>query len=213
VVVTARVRWAVWGLAVLVGVGAGVGAIAARGGSHPAPAPPVGGPAATWTAGERRAPAFALADENGKRVSLSAYRGRPVILTFLDPLCRDYCPVEARRLSALERSLPASSRPAIVAVSVNVFGNARRYLVEDEHEWTVTPQWRWAVGGGGELARVWRQYGIGVSVTTKKVAGITVRSVVHTEAAYLIDAQGFERALFLWPFTQADVGSALAGLR
>ena len=84
--------------------------------------------------GRRRTagPRFSLTDENGKAISLAAYRGRPVILTFLDPLCRNYCPVEARRLSALERSLPSSSRPAIVAVSVNVLGNAKRYLTEDK---------------------------------------------------------------------------------
>ena len=40
-----------------------------------------------------------------------------------------------------------------------------------------------------QLAAVWKHYGIGVSVTTKTLAGVTVRNIVHTEAAYLIDAR------------------------
>jgi hypothetical protein len=36
--------------------------------------------------------------------------------------------------------------------------------------------------------------------------------VIHTEGSYLIDAQGFERALFLYPFRAADIERALDGL-
>jgi hypothetical protein len=51
-----------------------------------------------------------------------------------------------------------------------------------------------------------------VLVTTKRVAGVTVRDVAHTEAAYLIDANGYERALFLWPYTAGSVARTLRGL-
>jgi len=210
---TPRVRWAIWGLAALLGIGAGVGVVVARSSTPSTTSiPTVSPPAATWAAGARRAPTFRLRGENGGAVSLAAFRGRPVILTFLDPLCRNYCPIEASRLNALERSLPAASRPAIVAVSVNMYGNAKRYLVQDDRKWQVTPSWRWAIGTSPELAAVWKHYGIGVSVTTKTLAGVTVRNIVHTEAAYLIDAQGYERALFVWPFRAADVKSALGQL-
>ncbi len=207
-----RVRWAVLGAAALLGVGAGAGLIVAHSSGKTKTLPLLGGPAATWAAGARPAPAFSLTDENGRAVSLAAYRGRPVILTFLDPLCRNYCPVEARRLSALERSLPQGSRPAIVAVSVNVYGNAKRYLTEDESKWNVTADWRWGVGTPARLAAVWRHYDIGVTVASKRLAGVNVRDVIHTEAAYLIDAKGDERALFLWPFSATDVGAALRNL-
>lgn len=172
----------------------------------------VGGPATTWASGVRKAPAFHLVDQNGRAVTLSAYRGRSVVVTFLDPLCRNYCPIEATRLSDVVRSLPAGSKPAIVGVSVNVFGNARRYLVQDVHKWKLGSEYHWAVGSPAELRSVWKRYDIGVLDQAKTIAGVTVHNIVHTEAAYIVDANGYERALYLWPFTAADVRSTLLGL-
>jgi cytochrome oxidase Cu insertion factor (SCO1/SenC/PrrC family) len=166
--------------------------------------------AATWAAGMRRAPDFRLVDQGGGPVSLSSFRGRPVIVTFIDPLCRNFCPLEAQQLNELVRRLPAAQRPAIVAVSVNVYGNARANLLQDVAKWRLVPEWRWAVGRTRQLATVWRRYRIGVLVTTKRVAGVTVHEISHTEAAYVIDRRGYERALFLWPFGAKDVRAALA---
>jgi cytochrome oxidase Cu insertion factor (SCO1/SenC/PrrC family) len=209
-----RIRWALWGLVVALGIGAGV-AIFALNRSSPKPAAfdrIVGGPAATWAAGARRAPAFSLVDQDAQPVSLAALRGRPVIVTFIDPLCRDVCPLEAQRLDAALRSLPPASRPAVLSVSVNVYANSRANLVRDAHKWRLLPQWRWAIGSPAQLARVWKRYDVGVLVTTKKVAGVAVHDVTHTLAVYLVDRNGYERALYLWPFTAADVTQSLRQL-
>jgi len=53
------------------------------------------------------APGFDLLDEQGDPISLSSLRGRPLIVTFIDPLCRDYCPIEAQRLNAVAAAFPA----------------------------------------------------------------------------------------------------------
>jgi cytochrome oxidase Cu insertion factor (SCO1/SenC/PrrC family) len=208
-----RLRWALWALVVLAGVGAGIAVIVLRSSSPAAPAGAVvGGPAARWAAGVRRAPAFQLVDQNGLAVSPAAHRGRPLIVTFIDPLCRNFCPLEAQRLDAAVRQLPAAQRPAILAVSVNVYGNARANLVQDVKKWRLVPEWRWAVGTPPALAHVWQSYGVGVLVSTKKVAGVTVHEITHTEAAYVVDGSGYERALFVWPFTTADVEQSLQAL-
>jgi protein SCO1 len=169
-------------------------------------------PAATWTAGEKRAPAFSLADQNGAAVSLAALRGQPVIVTFIDPLCRDFCPTEAQHLNTVVRSFPASSKPAVVAVSVNTAGNTRPILREDGQKWGLVPQWRWGVGSPSALARIWHAYGIQVLVSTQTIAGVRVRKVAHTEASYVIDRNGFLRALFVWPYSAKGVVSTLRTL-
>ncbi len=171
-------------------------------------------PPFTWPAGRQPAPEFVLRDQQAHRVSPGAYRGRPVIVTFVDPLCRNLCPLEAHVLNTAVGQLPASQRPEILAVSVDVYANAnaRVNLLRDVRKWALVPQWRWAVGQPARLAAVWKRYKIGVSTTTKKIAGATINYITHTEAAYIIDATGHERALFLWPFYPQDVERTLRKL-
>jgi cytochrome oxidase Cu insertion factor (SCO1/SenC/PrrC family) len=207
----AVVRWAIVAAVALAAPAAVSLGFALRGSktpSGPAQAPASVSAAATWKAGARRAPAFRLRDEHGRPISLAALRGRTVLLTFIDPLCRDFCPVEAQRLSDAVRAT-TGEKPTIVAVSVNTAGNRPDILKLDERKWSVVPQWRWAVGDEAALSRVWRAYDIAVIATTKTVAGVRVRNVAHTEASYLIDVKGFERALFIWPYTAAAVTQQL----
>jgi cytochrome oxidase Cu insertion factor (SCO1/SenC/PrrC family) len=164
--------------------------------------------AATWASGRKRAPDFALRDEHGQPLALASLRGRPVLITFIDPLCRDYCPLEAQRLGDAVRQ--ADPKPVVVAVSVNTAGNTPATFALDRKKWNLPPQWRWAAGSGDELAKVWKRYGITVLVTKKTVAGVAVQQVAHTEAAYLVDADGWQRALFLWPYSASAVTDALA---
>ena len=125
----------------------------------------------------------------------------PLIVTFMDPVCRDYCPLEAKVLNDAIARAPAS----VVSVSVNLAANGRAALAHAAKKWEWGGSWRWAVGTGAQLRPVWRNYGVAVLVTKKEL--------VHTEVAYLIDGSGNERALFLWPFTAQSVAQAIRALR
>jgi cytochrome oxidase Cu insertion factor (SCO1/SenC/PrrC family) len=167
---------------------------------------------ATWKAGVRRAPGFHLVDQRGAALSLASLRGRPVIITFIDPVCRNLCPLEAKVLMRAVARIPAAARPTIVSVSVNPAENTALNFRQDAVHWRLGGAWRWGVGTQRQLAAVWRKYGIEVQVLKKVVAGVTVRSVVHTEGSFVIDRAGYQRALFLYPFTAADVAQSLRGL-
>ena len=68
-------------------------------------------PTAVWPRGARPAPDFRLTDQHGRPFSLGSLRGRPVLVTFIDPLCRNLCPLEARVLSdAVRRATPETGR-------------------------------------------------------------------------------------------------------
>ena len=205
-----RLRWIVWGAALAVGVLAGVliAVLHSRGGTQSSRSE-LYAPAATWAAGARPAPDFRLTDQAGQPVSLARFRGRPVILTFIDPLCRSLCPREAKELGALEKGLPAAQRPTIVAVSVNQWADTHHDLLQDVSRWSLTPQWHWAVGAPAAMQAVWRKYQIAVQDNPKTITGVTVHNVSHTEAAYVIDANGHERALYLWPFRARDLAGML----
>jgi protein SCO1/2 len=206
-----RVPWpkvALVAAAVVVGIGVGIAVAVVRGSDDGQAAPP-GDPGTFWAAGARRAPEFTLRDQAGGPISLRSLRGRPVVIAFIDPVCRNHCPFEARILNDVTRRLPAGSRPAVVAVSVNPWGQTPANLRLDAERWHLVPQWRWALGGYPQLSRVWRQYAIGVQVRTKTLGGVTVHDVGHTEAAYVVDPKGWQRALFLYPYRAQDVADAV----
>jgi len=196
--------------AVVAGAGVAIGIAVARdsGGGSPAQAAPADA-GTTWPAGTRRAPGFALRDQAGRTISLRSLRGRTVLMAFIDPVCRNHCPFEARILNEIAARSPAGSTPAIVAVSVNPWGQAPANLLLDRQRWHLRPEWRWALGDFETLSKVWQRYAIGVQVRTKTLGGVAVHEVDHTEAAYVIDRDGFERAVFLWPYRTADVAAAV----
>jgi protein SCO1 len=201
-----RLKWIAWGAALVVGIGVGVGlAVLPR--SHSAGPANTSAAVQSWAPGARPAPGFTLRDQHGKPVSLASYRGRPVIVTFIDPLCRDFCPREATILTQAAAQL-GKGGPAIVSVSVDPWGDSPANFRADAVHWRLAPGWRWGTGSYDELARVWKSYFVGVEVANRKIAGVKVRRITHTGAAYLIDSTGHERALFLYPFTTSDVVSA-----
>jgi cytochrome oxidase Cu insertion factor (SCO1/SenC/PrrC family) len=209
-----RLRWFVLAGALVVGIGIGaVVAVFRSSSTSPAVASSaVSGPPVTWPVGKKVAPGFSLRNQNGGPISLKQFRGRPVILTFIDPLCRNLCPLEAKTLGRVVAQMPAEQRPAIVAVSVNKYADARANLLLDKTKWSLPPNWHWAVGAPAALARVWKAYAIGVNVATRTIAGIKVHRITHTEAAYLIDSRGYERALYLYPFRAQDVEHSLGSI-
>jgi len=196
--------------AVAIGAGVGIGVAIAQGsGGGPSKLTARADPGVTFAPGTRRAPEFALRDQTGKQFSLRSLRGRTVILSFIDPVCRNLCPLEAKVLNDTVATLPASSRPVVVAVSVNPWNQTAADLAIDARKWRLVPEWRWALGTYRQLSRVWQSYAIGVQVQTKTLAGVTVHQVAHTEAAYVVDPAGYERSLFIYPYRSEDVVSAV----
>jgi protein SCO1/2 len=163
---------------------------------------------ATWPAGARPAPEFALSDQNGRRTSLASLRGQNVVLAFLDSHCRRPCGREPRSLGIALRLLPRSARPVVVVVSVDPHGDTPGSARAAARRWGLTAgaRWHWLLGSRAELAPVWGSYRIAVRRASGQIA--------HTPAVYLIDRRGFERAGLLWPFPPnwpADDLRVLAG--
>lgn len=157
--------------------------------------------AITWSSGEKQAPDFRLTDEHGNLVSISGLRGRSAIVTFVDPHCTTFCPRESVVLNDALRAFPAAERPAIVAVSVDPKTRSLAVLRKEARRFKWLPQWRWAAGSASQLNGVWRAYNIQVVPAADDIG--------HTEAAYIVDANGDQRALFLWPFKAAEIAAAL----
>ncbi len=160
---------------------------------------------AIWPAGSRRAPDFSLPDQAGGLFSLASTRGRSVVLMFMDSHCRQECPLEGRALSAALRQVPNAQLPLVVVVSVNPWedtpASARRAI---ERFGLASFDWRWLLGSKKRLEPVWRRFRIDV----RRAAG----DIEHSDALYLIDPRGFERAGMVYPFLPSWVSNDLMAL-
>jgi len=147
---------------------------------------------ATWKSGQAKAPLFRLRDQRGRVVRLAALRGRPVVLAFMDSLCTSECPIEAAQLAAAMRPLPAALRPRLVVVSVDL-ADSPRSVARAARKWRLPAGFEWLLGTHAQLAPVWRAFGIAVLPTKGG-------DVEHSDAFYVIDRNGDERAGFVSPF-------------
>jgi cytochrome oxidase Cu insertion factor (SCO1/SenC/PrrC family) len=150
---------------------------------------------ATWAAGSVPTPAInTLRDQSGSRFALSSLHGHSVALVFFDSYCHQECPLEGRQLAAAERRLPVAQRPDLLVVSVNP-KDSPTSVAKAIRAWGLAgvAPWHWLMGTHAQLAKIWAEYNIQVS---PPIDG----DINHTEALYLIDRHGDERAGYLWPF-------------
>src|SRR5437588_9657079 len=78
---------------------------------------------------------FSLLDQSGHRVTLSSYRGKVVVLTFIHSLCHDACPFMVEQVKGALNTLAANGRgvPVIgisVAPSEDTVASRRAFLAK-----------------------------------------------------------------------------------
>src|SRR5712691_2521370 len=121
-------RLSVITLAVLVVVvvtilGTRAGGLTSNASANPTPTTSASGLQGTDLGGTP-APDFHLTDQFGKPISLSQFKGKPVILTFLYTHCPDACPLTAEKLHAVMQNLGSDAqRVTVLAVSTDPKGD------------------------------------------------------------------------------------------
>ena len=133
---------------------------------------------------------FTLTDgPTGDVVTLSALRGKVVVLTFLYTNCPDVCPLTAEKLrDARDQLGGGASDLALIAVSVDPRNDTPQATSEFIRAHRLQGAMRFLVGDQASLARVWQVYGIAALPEQGPV-------VEHNDAIYLIDKQGRARSL------------------
>ncbi len=200
-----RVLVALIAAATASGVGIGAALALVHGRSAPAlAAAPALHAQATWPAGAKRAPDFRLRDQTGRLRTLSAERGRVVLLTFIDSHCTQECPIEGRLLADVHRRLGARTRAELLVVTVDPWADTARSARAFAARSHWTGGWRWLIGTPRELKPIWADYAVDVRRTPSDVN--------HTAVLYMIDPRGFQRAAYLVPFSPRDVAADVRGL-
>jgi protein SCO1/2 len=131
-----------------------------------------------------RAPDFSLRDQDGRRVALSDYRGRVVIVSFMHAGCHETCPIMTQQIRGALDDLGA--RVPVLAVSVNPAEDTpalARDFIGKQH---MTGRMRFLVGTLDQLKPVWKGYGIQPDI----------RGLHHSAFVFLVDRRGIARVGF-----------------
>jgi protein SCO1/2 len=128
-----------------------------------------------------RAPDFELTNQDGERVSMRNFRGRPVIVTFLYTTCEDTCPLQAQTvrgaLDELGEDVPA------IAIAVDpprdTPERARAFLSEQR----ALGRLDFVLGTRSELRPLWEGFYVRPQSVTQE----------HQARFTLVDERGFQR--------------------
>ncbi|MCL2420093.1 MAG: SCO family protein, partial [Conexibacteraceae bacterium] len=141
------------------------------------------------------APGFTLVDESGHRVSLAQYRGKVVVLSFVDDECQTICPLTTQAMLDAKASLGKAGKD-VQLLGVNA--NWKSTQVEDVLNYTeqhgLAGQWHFLTTSGPlpQLERVWTAY----HVNEKALMQDGSNDIEHVAATYIIDSKGRLRDVF-----------------
>ncbi len=146
----------------------------------------------------RPAPNFTLTNQFGQPVSLEQFRGKVVILAFVDSECTSICPLTTTSMLQALRMLGAHGRSVqLVGIDANptatTVADVRAYSAAHD----MTHRWDFLTGTTAQLSVVWHQYNVYVAA----VHG----NIDHEPAVYVIGPRGGERTLFLTQMAYASV--------
>jgi cytochrome oxidase Cu insertion factor (SCO1/SenC/PrrC family) len=146
------------------------------------------------------APGFTLTDQFGAPVSLRQFRGKAVVIAFVDSRCANVCPLTTWSMTQAVSMLgPAAARNVQL---LGIDANPDAIRVADVRAYSQAHQmmgaWHFLTGSPARLASVWRAYHVYVAASHGNID--------HQPAVYLIDPTGRERTLYLTQMAYAGTG-------
>ncbi len=146
------------------------------------------------------APGFVLRDQQGRVTSLAQFRGKVVLLTFIDPECTEICPLTTQSMAEALKLLGPAAASNVELLGINI--NTAKGTVADVAGYTRThelpEQWRFLTGSSAQLEPVWHSYH--VYVATKG------DDILHDTAVFVIDRNGNERNVHSTDMSYQAVG-------
>jgi cytochrome oxidase Cu insertion factor (SCO1/SenC/PrrC family) len=139
---------------------------------------------------ERPVPAFRLTDQDGRVLTEKSLLGTLTIVTFLDPVCSDDCPIIANQLADADRRLGRlADQVQIVAIDSNPLfthvADVRAFTTS--HGLGDLANWHFLAGSGPVLQDLLASYGIQVQVPT-------VGMIEHDDGIYFVGSDACMRA-------------------
>lgn len=142
------------------------------------------------SAGNRLAPDFVLRDQQGRKTSLAQFRGKVIVLAFIDSHCTTICPLTTQSmLEALRLLGPAASQVQLLGVNANPNATSVADVAAYTRAHQMQGRWRFVTGPLKQLKRVWRSYHVYVAAVHNDID--------HEPVVFLIDRRGHERRIYV----------------
>ena len=151
--------------------------------------------------GGAAAPDFRLTNQFGQQVSLSAFRGKVVILAFTDSECTTVCPLTTMSMVEAKQLLGrAGQNVQLIGIDANPDATAVSDVMAYSRSHAMVNQWDFLTGSPGQLHAVWKAYHIYVQIQSGQVD--------HTPALFVINQRGQEEEVYLTTMAYASVGQS-----
>jgi cytochrome oxidase Cu insertion factor (SCO1/SenC/PrrC family) len=151
------------------------------------------------TLGKTVAPDIKLVNQFGQQMSLSQFRGKVVILAFVDSECTTICPLTTvSMVQARELLGAAGEQVQLLGVDANPSATSVSDVKAYTQAHSMVNQWDFLTGSLQQLRSVWKAYHIYVQIQAGQID--------HTPALYVIDQQGRLREIYLTSMAYASVG-------
>ena len=149
--------------------------------------------------GQRTAPDIRLVNQFGQPMSLSQFRGKVVVLAFVDSECTTVCPLTTvSMLQARELLGAAGDQVQLLGVDANPSATSVHDVMAYSQAHAMVNQWDFLTGSLAQLRAVWQAYHIYVQIQAGQID--------HTPALYVIDQRGREQEVYLTTMAYASVG-------
>ncbi len=129
------------------------------------------------------APAVSLLDQSGRTMSLGAYRGRPVIVTFAFAHCATVCPLVVADVLAARRLLKGTP-PAVLVITLDPWRDTPGRLRSIAESWKLTADAHVLSGPPDDVERALNAWRVPRARNQK------TGDIVHPRIVYVVGANG-----------------------
>ncbi len=137
-------------------------------------------------------PAVSLLDQNGNRVSLASFKGKPVLIDFVYTSCPGPCSVLTSKLVSVAQDLGPRLGKQVQMISITLDPERDSPKVLKEYAWRLgadRPGWKFLTGTPQEIDQVLAPYKVR---RMKEADG----SVTHMETLFLLGPDGRQRRIY-----------------
>src|ERR1700744_939430 len=148
--------------------------------------------------GTKAAPNVKLTNQFGQPMSLSQFRGKVVLIGFVDSECTTVCPLTTLAMLEAKQMLGAAGdKVQLLGIDANPEAISTADVLGYSRAHNMVNRWDFLTGTLPQLKAAWKSFPIYAKVVGDQID--------PTPALYVIDPQGRERTVYLTPMAYSSI--------